>query len=96
MLLMIHRAQKPRERKMPSIFEPFPARYGASGHVENDQLDPRFKSLCDQVVNHARRIAELEAALKPFADAVYRDNGDVTIVHVDAGHYLRAKRLLQG
>ena len=40
------------------------------------------------------RIAELEAALKPFADAVYRDNGDVTITHVDPGHYLRAKRLL--
>ncbi len=42
-----------------------------------------------------RRIAELEAALKPFADAVYRDNGDVTIIHVEQGHYLRAKRLIE-
>ena len=36
----------------------------------------------------------MREALKPFADAVYRDNGDVTITHVDPGHYLRAKRLL--
>ena len=42
------------------------------------------------------RIAKLEAALRPFADAVYNDNGDVTIStsHIEVGHYMRAKRLL--
>lgn len=46
-------------------------------------------ALCD-------RIIELEAALRPFADAVYNDNGDVTIStsHIEIEHYMRAKRLL--
>jgi hypothetical protein len=26
-----------------------------------------------------RRVEELEAALKPFADAIYNDNGDITV-----------------
>lgn len=41
------------------------------------------------------RIAELEAALKPFADAVYGDNGDVTVVHPGIGDYMRAKRIIE-
>lgn len=43
-----------------------------------------------------KRIAELEAALRPFADAVYNDNGDVTIssTHIEVKHYMRAKSLL--
>ena len=29
-----------------------------------------------------KRIEELEKALKPFADAVYNDNGDMTISYI--------------
>lgn len=46
------------------------------------------------IVQLSVRIEELECALQPFADAVNSDNGDVTIAHVERGHYLRAKHLL--
>lgn len=44
-----------------------------------------------------RRIAELEAALEPFAAAVFNDNHDVTITtsHIHTNDYLRAKRMLE-
>ena len=41
------------------------------------------------------RIAELETALRPFVDAVYNDNGDVTIIYPGIGDYMRAKRILR-
>ena len=41
------------------------------------------------------RISELETALRPFADAVYNDNGDVTIIHPGIGDYMRANRILR-
>ena len=59
-----------------------------------DDLDITREDLAEMLSKRGVRIAELEAALKPFADAVCRDNGDVTITHVDPGYYLRAKRLL--
>lgn len=39
------------------------------------------------------RIAELEAALRPFAACVFNDNGDVTIStgHLKTDDYMRAK-----
>lgn len=42
------------------------------------------------------RIAELEAALRPFAAAAYNDNGDVTIStgHLTPQDWLRARRLV--
>lgn len=48
----------------------------------------REKALCQEVET-------LREALKPFADAVYNDNGDVTVSYngIDIGHWLRAYRL---
>lgn len=40
------------------------------------------------------RSRELAEALRPFSDAVYNDNGDVTIEHPGPGDYMRAKRVL--
>ncbi len=45
-----------------------------------------------------KRIIDLEAALRPFANAVvFNDNYDITIttIHIGTGDYLRAKRLLR-
>ncbi len=39
--------------------------------------------------------AELIAALRPFARAVYNDNGDVTVSHASIGEYMRARALLE-
>jgi hypothetical protein len=39
----------------------------------------------------------MEEALKPFADAVYNDNGDVTIdtSHIQRHHWLKARTALR-
>lgn len=44
-----------------------------------------------------RRIAELEAALRPFAAACFNDNGGVTIStgHIHTGDWMRAKRVIR-
>ena len=43
----------------------------------------------------AKRIAELEKALRPFAAAVFNDNGDVTITTSDIDHadWLKAQKV---
>jgi hypothetical protein len=40
-------------------------------------------------------IKRLREALKPFSDAVYNDNGDVTITHPDCYAYMRAQAALK-
>lgn len=42
------------------------------------------------------RVAELEAALRPFSNVVYNDNGDVTLSfsHLRQEDYMRARKVL--
>lgn len=44
------------------------------------------------------RIAELEAALRPFAAACFRDNGDVTVSqgHIETRDWMMAADVLRG
>lgn len=60
-------------------------------------LQPGVHKLNGDLYEAHERIAELKAALKPFALAVYNDNNDVTIVtsHIHTGDYMRAKRVLE-
>lgn len=62
------------------------------GHIyyggSRDELNARLRA-------RDNRITELEAALKPFADAVYYDNGDVTIVYPCLSDYMRGRRVLR-
>lgn len=39
--------------------------------------------------------AELRDALKPFAEAVYNDNGDMTITPCETEHYAKAYFVLR-
>jgi hypothetical protein len=46
---------------------------------------------CDIEITRLRaEVERLRAALKPFADAVYNDNGDMTITHAEHGCYVNA------
>ena len=62
------------------------AAYGA-GHV--------LHTSCDCCEHAARRISDLERALRPFFAAVYNDNGDVTITtsRIDHDDWFRAYKV---
>jgi hypothetical protein len=51
----------------------------------------------DQIHRMGFRIVELETALRPFAAAVFNDNGDVTVTtsSIDHAHWLRAYKVLR-
>lgn len=57
--------------------------------------------LCNEAADHiesqALRIAELEKALQPFANAVFNDNGDLTVnLSVDSENLISAYFALRG
>lgn len=61
-----------------------------------DALDLTREDMLELAKKKEQRIAELEAALRPFASAAYNDNGDVTIStgHIRTEDWLRAKRAI--
>lgn len=54
-----------------------------------------LRKAADTISSLRQEVETLWEALKPFADAVYNDNGDVTVSYhgIDIGHWLRAYRL---
>jgi hypothetical protein len=70
---------------------------GGCGEIDQPDVQRMGPVPCPECVSGElnARIAELEAALKPFADAVYNDNGDITLSHPDVGRYMAAKRVLK-
>ena len=59
-------------------------RIGIAVTDENGEQDPgeagrALVSLIDEVHELRGRIRALETALKPFADSVFNDNGDITV-----------------
>ena len=66
--------------------------------TEAEALDKSHADLARRLADAGRKIksdakviAALREALKPFADAVYNDNGDMTISHVNGTEpYVRA------
>lgn len=67
----------------------------AYAEIERLRADLKGReAVCDSYANENQRfhdeIERLRAALKPFADAVYNDNGDMTITPCGIDEYAKA------
>ena len=62
--------------------------------AENKRLKVENERLVRKSTYQEQEIERMRAALRPFANAVYNDNGDVTITPPDRVAYLNARKEL--
>lgn len=75
-----------RLRNPPSVYSPVALRNEAA-----DEIDRLRSAMREAWVE----IERLRAALKPFSNAVYNDNGDVTITPASHHDYCRARKIFK-